>query len=180
MKIKLSCLLLSAASLLFLVPSSQAQADYTASKGSRIQAGAGYLFLKPDYVETNIQGVSIWGDYDFWKFVGAEVSVNLGSIITPSDISENSYQVGPRFLYHRRRFTGYGKILFGRATLDKSNYVNQSIGYNIYSFGGGLEYKLTRRINIRAIDFDYQQWPNFEPHTLSPIAITAGASYIIR
>jgi hypothetical protein len=179
MKNKLSCALFCLVSLLVLAPPSHAQADYTANKFSRIQVGAGYLFLKPDYVETNIQGVSFWGDYDFWKFVGVEASVNLGNIITPSDINENSYQVGPRFLYHHRKFTGYGKILFGRASIANTEQ-NTSSTYNIYSFGGGLEYKLTRRINIRAVDFDYQQWGNFEPHTLSPVAITFGASYIIR
>jgi hypothetical protein len=179
MKNKLSGALFGVLSLLVLAPPSHAQADYTAIKNSRIEVGAGYMFLKPDYVETNIQGVAIWGDYDFFKFVGVEASVDLGTIITPSDINETSYQVGPRFLYHHRKFTGYGKILFGRATITNTEN-NLSSSYNMYSFGGGLEYKLRRRINIRVVDFDYQQWPNFEPHTLSPVAITFGASYIIR
>ena len=84
MKNKLSCLVLCFVSLLFLVPSSHAQAVYTADKASRIQAGVGYMYLKPDYVMTNIQGVSFWGDYDFWKFLGVEASVHLGDIVTPS------------------------------------------------------------------------------------------------
>ena len=179
MKIKLSCLFFSAASLLFLVPSSQAQADYTATKASRIQAGVGYLFLKPDYVETNIQGISFWGDYDFFKFIGVEASVHLGNIITPSDLNENSYMIGPRFVYRKHKITGYAKFIFGRATITNT-YFNLSSSYNAYAFGGGAEYKISHKINIRAIDFEYQQWPDFEPHTLSPIAITVGASYIIR
>jgi hypothetical protein len=108
-----------------------------------------------------------------------EASVHIGSIITPSDIAEDSYMVGPRFVYHRHKITGYAKFIFGRATITNQDY-NLSSSYNAYAFGGGLEYKIARRINIRAIDFEYQQWPNFEPNTLSPMAITVGASYIIR
>jgi hypothetical protein len=179
MKNKLFCLIFCCASLLALAPSLRAQAVYTADKSSRIQAGVGYLYLKPDYVNTNIQGISFWGDYDFLKHVGVEASVHLGSIITPSDISENSYMVGPRFMIRRHKFTGYAKFIFGRATINNQDF-NLSSTYNAYAFGGGLEYKVMHRINIRAIDFEYQQWPNFEPHTLSPIAITVGASYIFH
>jgi hypothetical protein len=179
MKNKLSCLLFCFVSLMLFVPSLHAQAAYTADKNSRIQAGAGFLYLKPDYVNQSIQGISFWGDYDFWKFLGAEATVHLGSIITPDDINENSYLVGPRFVYRRHKITGYAKFLFGRATITNTQY-NLSSSYNLYAFGGGAEYKVSRRINIRAIDFEYQQWPNFEPHTLSPVAITVGASYIIR
>jgi len=179
MKNKIYSLLFLVAGLLVVTPSLRAQADYTANKTSRVQVGAGYLFLKPDYVETNIQGISIWGDYDFLKHIGVEASVHLGTIITPSDINETSYMVGPRFLIHRRRLTGYAKFIFGRATITNTEN-NLSSSYNAYAFGGGAEYKISRKINIRAIDFELQKWPNFEPHTLSPIAITVGASYIIH
>jgi hypothetical protein len=179
MKNKIYSLLLLVAGMLVAAPSLHAQADYTANKTSRVQAGVGYMYLKPDYVNTNIQGISFWGDYDFLKHVGVEASVHLGSIITPSDIAENSYMVGPRFIIRHHKFTGYGKFIFGRATITNQDY-NLSSSYNAYAFGGGLEYKATRKINIRAIDLEYQQWPNFEPNTLSPIAITVGASYIIH
>ena len=179
MKNKLFSLIFCAASLSVLAPSLLAQADYSANKNSRLQAGVGYLYLKPDYVNTNIQGISFWGDYDFLKHIGAEAVVHLGSIITPSDYSENSYMIGPRFMIRRRKLTGYAKLIVGRATITNIDY-NVSSSYNAYAFGGGLEYKLLRKVNIRALDFEYQKWPNFEPHTLSPIAITVGASYIIH
>ena len=36
---------------------------------------------------------------------------------------------------------------------------------------------VTRKINVRVIDFEYQQWPGFSPNGLSPYVITAGAAY---
>jgi hypothetical protein len=179
MKNKWSSLMLCLASLLVMVPSLHSQAVYTANRTTRIQAGAGLAYIMPDYVDASIKGVSFWADYDFLKYVGVEASVHLGTIITPADIAETSYFVGPRLVYRHRKLTGYAKILLGRATITNQFY-GVSSSYNAYALGGGLEYKIARKINLRAIDFEFQQWPDFEPHTLSPIAITIGASYIIH
>ncbi len=173
-----SCVIVVAV-LIFSMSSLQAQAVYTAYRNTRIQAGGGFLYLSPDYSDAHIKGISFWGDYDVRPWIGAEFSGHLGSIITPSDIAEDSYMIGPRAMYHKRKFTAYGKLLFGRATITNQDY-NLSSSYNAYAFGGGLEYRATRKINIRAVDVELQKWPDFEPNTLSPVAITIGASYIIR
>ncbi len=178
MKMKRTGLILAFASLLALVPSLRGQAVYTASRSTSIQAGAGLLYLSPDYTNESIKGLSVWADYDFHKYLGVEVSYHDGSIITPADIAENSYMIGPRFLYRKRRFTGAAKFLFGRASIINQQY-NLSTAYNAYAFGATLEYRLKRKINIRVIDIESQKWPDFEPHTLTPLAITVGASYVI-
>jgi len=183
MKKKRSSLILGFASLLVFVPSLlRAQAVYTATRSSRMEAGAGVLLLSPDYVNKDIEGISGWFDYDFKRWLGVEVTVHLGSVITPNDLAENSYLVGPRFLYHRRKFTVNAKLLFGRADLvyQGPSPKAATFPYNVYAFGGGLEYRISHKWNIRCVDFELQQWPNFEPNTLSPLLITIGASYIIK
>jgi hypothetical protein len=174
-----SSLLFCAASLLVATPMLNAQAVYTADRTTRIQAGAGVMSLSPDYTDGNIIGFSAWGDYDFSKYVGVEVAAHLGEFITPGDITENSYFVGPRLIYRRHKLTGYGKILIGRATITNTDY-NLSSSYNVFAYGGGVEYKIMRKINVRVIDFELQSWPDFQPRSLSPMAITIGASYIIH
>ena len=61
------------------------------------------------------------------------------SVITPSDIGENSYLIGPRFvLFHRKRFNVYAKGLFGRGTF-VYQYPNRpfvSDSYTMYAIGG--------------------------------------------
>ena len=57
------------------------------------------------------------------------------------------------------------------------HYASQSSGE--FSIGGGIEYRLTPKVNLRG-DFELQQWTNFEPHNLSPVIVSVGASYIIR
>jgi len=183
MKINRSCIILSISALFVLVPSLHAQAVYAAQQNFRLQAGVGGLYLDNDYSPKNAEGIAFWGDADFTHYksilIGAEVEVHLGGIITPDDIGENSYLVGPRFSYRKRRFTGYGKLLVGRATIS-SQLLNLSSSYNVLpAFGGGLEFRANRKWNIRVLDVEMQQWPNFEPHTLSPISAVVGVSYSI-
>lgn len=171
--------ILGAASVLLFLPSLHAQADYTAFRTTRIQAGAGGLYLKNDYTEHSNKGVSAWADYDFNRFVGAEAEVHFGSIISPDDIGENSYFIGPRVSYHRRNAAFYAKIMVGRASITNQQ-TSTSSTYNAYAFGGGLDYKVSRHFNVRVVDFELQKWPDFEPNTLSPLAISVGLMYIIR
>ena len=176
--------ILSLSSLLLLVPALHAQAVYAAKQLFRIQAGVGYLYLDNDYTDRKNQGLAVWADVDFTHFravrIGVEGEAHFGGIITPDDIGENSYLVGPRFSYQRRRVNVYGKILLGQATIT-NQLLNQSSTYNVVpAYGGGVEYRLTHNINLRPIDIEMQKWPNFEPNTLSPFSIVVGASYIIR
>ena len=172
--------LLGFASLLILAPVLHGQAAPSGIFRSHIQAGAGVLYLNNDYSDRKNGGISIWADYDFTRLVGVEVRAHFGGIITPDDIGENSYLVGPRVMYHKRKFTGYADILLGRGTITNQLF-NQSSSYNIVpAFGGGLEYRVSHKLNIRVVDLEIQKWPDFEPHTLSPLAITVGLSYIIR
>jgi hypothetical protein len=176
--------LLSLAVLLFSAPAIHAQAIYAAKENFRLQAGAGFLYLNTDYSPKSAQGLSVWGDVDLFRYrpvlFGAEVEAHFGGIITPDDLGENSYLYGVRASVPRRKLNIYGKLMFGWDTVT-NQLLNKSTTYNVVpAFGGGVEYRVTRRINVRAVDVEMEKLPNFEPHTLSPLAISFGASYIIR
>jgi hypothetical protein len=172
--------LFGAVSLLILIPSMHGQAVPAGFIRSHIQAGAGVMYLDNDYTERKNGGLTIWGDYDFTRLIGVEVEAHFGGIRSPDDIGENSYLVGPRLMYHKRRFTVYGKLMVGRGTITNQDF-NQSSSYNILpAFGGGLDYRVTHNLNIRAVDVELQRWPDFEPNTLSPLAISIGLMYVIR
>jgi Outer membrane protein beta-barrel domain len=174
----------SLAGLLLLSPAMHAQAIYAAKQNFRIQAGAAFLHLNNDYSPKPGEGLTAWVDVDLKRFhgvlVGAEVEANFGGIITPDDFGENTYLVGPRFSYQIHKLNLYGKVLVGRGTL--TNQIRDiSSTYNVLpAFGGGVEYRITRKINLRPVNFEYQQWPSFSPNGLTPLAISFGASYIIR
>lgn len=172
--------LLGVAGLLILTPVLHGQAAPAGIYKAHIQAGAGAMFLNNDYTDRKNYGLSLWGDYDFTRLIGVEVEAHLGGIVSPDDIGENSYLVGPRISYHKRKFTVYGKLMIGRGTITNQE-LNQSSSYNILpAFGGGLEYRIKPHFNIRVFDLEIQKWPDFEPNTLSPLAVSVGLSYVIR
>ena len=156
-----------------------AQAVYTAERTARITIGAGGSYLNTDYAPKPTYGPSFFADIDAFRHLGFEAEGHFGGIISPDDLGENSYLVGPRAFIRRSRMTGYGKLMLGRGIITNQLF-NLSSSYNIYAFGGGLEYRAARRITVRAIDFEMQKWPSFPPNGLSPLIVTVGASYIIR
>jgi Outer membrane protein beta-barrel domain len=156
-----------------------AQAIPTATRSSGIQVGATYSIISTDY-SGYVQGISIYGDVDLTRHIGVEALWRDGNIISPHDIGEQSYLIGPRFYMHKKRFAPYGKFLFGRGVLDHDqgdNPVAFSNAYWIYAIGGGVDYNWTRRVNVRVFDFEYQRWPNFPPNALSPLTYSFGAAY---
>jgi len=173
------------AGVLSLATVSHGQAVPTASRAvGTIQIGLGLTTVSPDYATLYAKGISIYGDLDITSHIGAEADVHLASIITPSDIGENTYLIGPRYVFHYKRVTPYAKALFGMATIQyqQGSYgpVGHSANYGVYAFGGGLDVKATHHINVRAFDVEFQKWPDFAPHGLSPIVYTVGVAYVLR
>ncbi|ADW69774.1 outer membrane beta-barrel protein [Granulicella tundricola] len=91
------------AALLSFAPTLFAQAAYTATRSSRIQAGVAVMYLNSDYTDDGNKGLLFFGDYDFNRWVGVEADARLGGLISASDIGENSYSIGPRATYRRGR-----------------------------------------------------------------------------
>jgi hypothetical protein len=65
-------------------------------------------------------------------------------------------------------------------------FSNMNFEYNVahgrfttIAFGGGIDLKVTRRWSVRAIDFEYQKWPEFGNTTLSPYGASVGIGYRI-
>jgi hypothetical protein len=140
------------------------------------------MVANPDYAQKYIKALTFYGDFDFAHNIGIEAEIHY-SVLTPTDLSENSYLVGPRYTVHRKRVAVYAKALFGLGrfgTQEGSFPVIGSTSYLNYAFGGGLEYMVTPKINIRPIDVEIQKWPDFTPHTLSPVVYTFGVAYVFH
>lgn len=166
-------------SVLGLAASAWAQATPTASRISHLQLGGGWSIANPDYAQRKIQGFTIYGDLDFTRHWSLEGDIHRVSIVTPTDVGVDSYLLGPRYVYRHNRFSPYAKVLFGLGRFKyQFDYAPEAVyTYKIYAFGGGLDIKATRRVNIRAIDFEYQQWPGYASHGLSPAVYSFGAAY---
>ena len=157
------------------------QAIPTAERSAIVQVGAGLSLVQPDYNPASIKGYSIYGDFDFTPHFGIEGDIHKATVITPDDIGESSYLLGPRYVFHHGRFHPYAKALLGLGVFTfEPVYVNSSSSsstHKMYALGGGLDITVRRRLNVRAIDMEYQRWPGFGASGLTPIAFTVGAAY---
>ena len=151
-----------------------AQANSTISRVGDLQLGGGYTSANSDYLSNRIKGYTFYGDFDFFHNLGIEVDFHDVSD-SPTKIYERTYEVGVRYVRHYGRFGPYGKVLVGRAQF---NYANDSalLAYNMYALGGGLDYAVLPKVNVRA-DYEYQSWSGFKPNGLTPQLLTIGVAY---
>ncbi len=169
-------------SVLGLSVAAHAQAVPTATGNAHhLQIGGGYSFASPDYTETNIGGGTIYGTYDVYRRIGVEGDIHFLTLHTPSDIGETTYLLGPRYMYQRGRIQAYGKFTggIGRFQFQSGDlfFNPATFTYAAIAFGGGVDIRVRKHINVRAIDFEAQKWINFKPHTLSPYVFTFGVAY---
>jgi hypothetical protein len=168
----------------FLFPVAlHAQALPAASRGLSFEVGGGVSLASPDYSDQYIKGVSLFATADFSKGLGIDIEVHDTDIITPHDLGEKSYLAGIRYGRHFKKFYPYGKGLLGIGTFSfHQGYfpAESSKNYSQFALGGGLEYRATEHITIRAIDAEFQTWTTFSPNNLSPIVYTVGAAYRFR
>ncbi len=163
------------------------QATPTASRSFDLQIGGGYALVDSDYYTQRFRGGAIYATVDFGNHFGAEV--DFRDAVPPQGPGyEKTYEIGAR--YHRTygRFEPYVKGLYGRGvfqyvfdTYDSTGVViarqaGPSLAYNEFVVGGGTDYRLLRFLNLRA-DYEYQTWKSFEPHGLTPQALTFGVAY---
>jgi opacity protein-like surface antigen len=182
-----TCLLSLVLSLALVLPSAlHAQATAAATRGGIAQAGVAYTYSNEDeYPGKHLQGVTIYGTFDLNNHIGVEGNAHLASVIKSYfDYKENSFDAGLRWAQHYRKFTPYGKALvgFGHATAPSPIQIvgGSTPGtYFLFALGGGLDYSISNKINARA-DFEYQRWPNFPPHGLTPPLFNVGVAYRFR
>jgi Outer membrane protein beta-barrel domain len=91
---------------------------------------------------------------------------------------QDTYLVGPRVpIKQFGRAHAYGKVLIGAGRMTFPN----NYGYGTFTalaFGGGIDYRLSRKLMLRAVDFEFQDWPNFLPgFSIHPYGVSMGMSY---
>jgi hypothetical protein len=185
---------LALGSALVLVPGRlQAQAEPGATRSGGLQVGATFTFLKPDATgyltphsapesTTLSLGASFYGNFDFTRNFGVAAEANFPTTRTPQDFLEKSYLIGGRYVYPIRRYRPYAKLLAGIGTTSFDGPVPYIVfpgtpgTYGVIAYGGGLDYILTRSINLRA-DLEAQHWGGYPGGAINPFMFSIGAAY---
>jgi hypothetical protein len=132
--------------------------------------GSGYYL---QYGARTMVGITGFVDVDTRSPFGLEAEGRWLEWNQTANVHAETYSIGPR--YHRNfgKLQPYAKGMLGFA--DFNFPYNLATGkYLTITAGGGLDYHLTRRIYIRAADFEYQFWPQFTFGSMSSLGVSTG------
>jgi hypothetical protein len=151
----------------------------------RVTVGAFGSMFQPDYAGNGIAqaspnrlyGPGGWVDVKLRRWVVIEAEgrwLRFNQFYTgtpPVGNGEDDYLIGAKAPI--RTFAGwtpYGKVLVG---LGGSSFLNGHA--TTLAYGGGVDYRLSKRFTLRAFDFEYQSW--FLTPTLHPYGGSVGIGY---
>lgn len=183
--------LLLFAALPLLLPTIGRTQVVPAGKGGNQQlyVGANFSDFSPDYGWQRLYGIGAFADYNLTPRLGAEAEVRFHRFNQLANIHEDNYLIGPKYNYRHHRFVFFGKALFGVGYFNFPENAAHGTYFDM-AFGGGLDYRLTRRIYVRG-EYEYQMWPGFvgppdpqlsplpRANGLTPNGFSVGASYRI-
>ena len=156
--------------------------------GAYLSVGGTYGEFEAQYPQRHMGGAAVYADLNIRQHFGIEGEVRALRQNQIAGSHQTTFLVGPRFELHRGKFSPYVKGLAGGGRLVFPTLNGFATGYGTYTvlaFGGGLDVNLTQKIKLRAFDFEYQDWPNFNfgPGTpqqaITPYGVSAGVSYQI-
>jgi hypothetical protein len=142
-----------------------------------LTAGGLASAFQPDYGPTYLYGVGAYIDVKFTRWAQVEAEGRWLRFNQYANIYEDNYLIGPRVPIRRIwKANTYAKVLGGYGIMNFEYNFAHGRFYNI-AFGGGADIKLTKRISWRAIDAEYQVWPDWVQGSLKPYGLSTGVSY---
>ncbi len=139
-------------------------------------AGGGIAQASPN----RLFGIGGYADVRFTRWVQVEAEARWLRLNQFMNIHQDNYLIGPRLPIHTfGRITPYGKILFGMGHMNFENG-QTSCRCSDIAYGGGADVQLTKRLSWRAIDFEYQQYPDWyvlQTSQLHPYGFSMGVGY---
>lgn len=143
--------------------------------------GLAFSFGNSDYTQAYIKGYTIFGDYPLARRLSLAGEFHDQAVWTPDDIGETSLMFGAKYKFSlEERATLYLKAMggVGRFEVQPTRPNPSTTSYGAFGGGAGVEFRASHRINIRAIDLEYQEWPGYKPNGLTPWVASMGAAWM--
>lgn len=136
------------------------------------------FFPVAEHANQPLIGPGVFVDVRFRRWVQLEGEARWLRFNRFADTHEDNYLIGPRApVYRFWNGTVYAKALVGFSKMDMGSGYHGT--FTTTAFGGGLDIKLTKKIDFRAIDAEYQWWPEWGNTHLTPYGASVGVSYKI-
>jgi hypothetical protein len=82
---------------------------------------------------------------------------NGSAALSYSSLNRYSYQFGPAYVLRWHGTSAFAHVLFGAVTQHSSADPTVSYTRFLWSLGGGLDFKASRRISLRPVQLDYER-----------------------
>ena len=142
--------------------------------GAYVAVGAGVSAFQAVYGQRDLAGGFLYADvHPQWR-VGFEGEARFLRYHTSEDVTESNYIAGIRVrVLHAHRLEPYTKFLAGMGKITLP-FGNAHGSFLAYVPGAGLDVAVSHNVSVRAIDFEYQHWPQFPYGSFSPYGISTG------
>ncbi len=152
----------------------QAQVQSAGDQGGLIVSagatGSGYYL---QYGQRKMAGITAFVDADTKRRFGVEAEARWLEYFQTANVHAETYSIGARYHFDVGRFAPYAKGLVGFGDFNfPYNYAHGR--YLVVTGGGGLDFHWTPRITVRAVDLEYQDWPNFTFGNMNSLGVNAG------
>ncbi|MGD0902109.1 MAG: outer membrane beta-barrel protein [Terracidiphilus sp.] len=156
-----------------LRPASGQVAPAAESGGLKLTVGATATGYSLDYGERKMLGVAAIADADTNRRIGIEGEAQWLIFHQTANVHTTTYLIGPRYHLNFGRLQPYAKGLVGFGRFNYPYNLGQDKDL-VIAPGGGVDFRLTRRIRLRLADFEYQYWPQFHFGALSSYGVSSG------
>lgn len=132
--------------------------------------GSGYYL---QYGERKMIGVTGFVDMDARSAWGVEAEGRWLEWRQTANVHAQTYSIGLRYHKNIGNLQPYGKGLIGFG--DFNFPYNLAHGrYLVATGGGGLDYRISPRVHLRAVDVEYQYWPEFTYGAMTTFGVSSG------
>jgi hypothetical protein len=152
----------------------RAQAVYEARQGGlQVSAGALGSGYSIQYGQRKMAGITAFVDANTRRPLGIEAEGRWLEYNKTANVHVETYSIGLRYRFDAGRFQPYAKGLVGFGNFNfPYNYASGR--YLVVTAGGGVDFRWTPRISIRAADIEYQDWPQFTFGNMNSFGVSAG------
>lgn len=142
-------------------------------QAAKLSAGGTGFGEYLQYGQRNMLGASVFVDGDTTRRIGIEAEGRWLEFNQTANVHAETYSIGGRYHFDVGRFQPYAKGLVGIGSFNfPYNYATGR--YLVVTAGGGVDFHWTRRIYVRAADFEYQDWPEFTYGAMTTASVSAG------
>jgi hypothetical protein len=144
----------------------------------QISAGATESGYYLQYGGRKMLGVTGFVDIDSRSHFGLELEGRWLEWNKIANVHVETYSMGPRYHKNIGKLQIYGKGMLGYGNFNFPYNLAQG-RYLIVTGGGGLDYHFRDRVYIRALDVEYQYWPQFTYGAMSSVGASAGIRVLL-